>query len=312
MAEEQIHDQSVHVDEHDPHSSKKTPMPSSRSHFQSEIGEDPDQALINQYVYLLLYPNNHHVDFDSLNVNPLVVEILKGHPLHHALIDSVAVPLIYLQQVWKTIKYVVESDTNKYFKLRIDNFTSILTYQRLRGILDLPEANSREGRTRFDQYPVDSEIFAGILALGYTGSLTKISDFKKANLPPFYYQMFSVFNRCFTSRNSGLDITNMHTLRLFHAVVYDLHVDYSVVFWMELYEKLISKRTSKSPIYVPYQRFLQLIIRCMIRSNRDIPKITQHELAPKFVMKYLQKAEKAVHLLHSSSTSFALICQSEL
>ncbi|KAI3771103.1 hypothetical protein L6452_02259 [Arctium lappa] len=93
-------------------------------------------------------------------------------------------------------------------------------------------------------------------------------------------------------QHSGLDNTNMHALRLFHAIVYDMHVDYSVTFWTELYEKVISKRTSKKPLYVPYQRFLQLIVRSMFRSNRDIPKRSHHEFAPEFEMRYLQNQKK--------------------
>ncbi|KAI3685744.1 hypothetical protein L6452_35002 [Arctium lappa] len=220
MVGEHSHDPIVQMDENDPNVSKETPMPSSRSHVQSVISGDLDLALINPTEYLLLSPNNHHVDFDNLNVNPLVIEILK------------------------------------------DNFTSVLTYRRLRLIFDLPEADSREGRATFDLYHVNSEVFEGIRALGYVGQITKIS----------------------------LDNTNMHTLRLFHAIVYDLHVDYSVSFWTELYEKVISK--SKKPLYVPYQRFHQLIVRSMIRSNIEIPKRSHHEVAPECEMRYLQKQKK--------------------
>ncbi|KAI3735851.1 hypothetical protein L6452_15372 [Arctium lappa] len=136
-------------------------------------------------------------------------------------------------------------------------------------------------------------MFIGILALGYVGSLTKMSDFKKSNLPPFYYQFFSVINKCLTSRHYGHDNTNIHTLRLFHAIIYDLHVDYAVAIWTKLYEKVLSKRHSKNPKYVPYKRFLQLIVRGIFRSSRDVPKRLHHEIAPESEMTHLQKQKQS-------------------
>ncbi|KAI3692740.1 hypothetical protein L6452_32562 [Arctium lappa] len=124
----------------------------------SAIGENPDLALIHPSDYLLLYPNNHHVDLENLKINPLVLDILRGHPIYYALAATANVPLIYLQQAWKSIEFV-SVNNNRYFEIQIDHFTSILNYQRLRLILDLPEANSRTGRTNFDPYPIDSEIF---------------------------------------------------------------------------------------------------------------------------------------------------------
>ncbi|KAI3735852.1 hypothetical protein L6452_15373 [Arctium lappa] len=141
MEEENINDQSVQMDEHDPNDSRKMPMPSSRSHY-SEIGADPDLQLINPQDYLSLSPNNHQVIFDNLMVKPLIKEILKNHPICNALTATTTVPMIYLQQAWKTIEHVVQG-IRKYFTIRIDNFTSILTYQRLRLLLDLPLPDSR-------------------------------------------------------------------------------------------------------------------------------------------------------------------------
>ncbi|KAI3770634.1 hypothetical protein L6452_01775 [Arctium lappa] len=123
MAEEISHDPIVQMDENDPNISKEAPMPSSRSHVQSAAGVDPDHALIHPSEYLFSYPNNDHVDFDVLTVNPLVVEILKGHPLNQALTYTASIPMIYLQQAWKTVEYVVESEKVKYFNILIDNFT---------------------------------------------------------------------------------------------------------------------------------------------------------------------------------------------
>ncbi|KAI3697655.1 hypothetical protein L6452_30750 [Arctium lappa] len=290
MAEEIFHDQSVQMDEHDPNVSREMPMPS-RSHF-SAVDANPDLQLINPQEYLSLSPNNHHVIFDNLMVKPVIKEILKNHPICTALTTTATVPMIYLQQAWRTIEHVVQGN-RKHFTIRIDNFTSILTFQRLRLLLDLPLPDSREGKTTFDPYPTDHEMVAGIRALGYVGNLTKMSDFRKSNLPPFYYQFFSVINKCLTSRHSGHGNTNIHTLRLFHAIIYDLHVDYVVTIWTELYEKVLSKRHTKKPKYVPYQRFLQIIVRGILRSNRDIPKRSHHESAPENEMTHLQKQKQS-------------------
>ncbi|KAI3735619.1 hypothetical protein L6452_15126 [Arctium lappa] len=100
MAENQSVEQEVQMDENSPHASRDNPMLSSRSDYQPPPNMNPDLALITPSEEKLLYQKNHFVDFEHLNIDPLELDILNGHPLHYALVGRIVVPLIYLQQAW--------------------------------------------------------------------------------------------------------------------------------------------------------------------------------------------------------------------
>ena len=62
-----------------------------------------DDQLITVAEFAEMKPNNHIFYPEMKTLNPVVTEILKGHPLLLALSEAVPVPLIYVQQFWKNI-----------------------------------------------------------------------------------------------------------------------------------------------------------------------------------------------------------------
>ncbi|KAI3673538.1 hypothetical protein L6452_39661 [Arctium lappa] len=184
---------------------------------------------------------------------------------------------------------------NIYASRRTPNDISMilfLSYKRLRLILELPEPNSRPGRTTYDSFPSVEEVFEGIRNLVYVGTLNKVRDFDKSKLPPVWYALFSVIIRCLTSKHSGTDSASLLYLRLFHAVVYDLHVDYTFIFWTELSEVVHDKLTNKKRKFIPFIRFLKLIIRSILRNNPDIPRRLSWPQVPDTEMTYIQKVKR--------------------
>ncbi|KAI3685532.1 hypothetical protein L6452_34780 [Arctium lappa] len=147
-------------------------MPSSRSDYQPQLGVNTDLILIAPSEEKLLSPNNHFVDFDHLKIDPLVLSILANHPLRYALVSRVVVLKIYLQQAWKTIRYIGNAEVPQ-FEIQIDYYKSILDYQRLRYIPSLPEADTREGINSYDLYPTDTEVFEVIRAMGFLTLIIK-------------------------------------------------------------------------------------------------------------------------------------------
>ena len=71
----------------------------SRPISQSQsVTQSPNQH-IPESKFLALKPNNFHLDVDSFKCqHPVILEILKGHPVHYALSVTPNIPLIYLQQ----------------------------------------------------------------------------------------------------------------------------------------------------------------------------------------------------------------------
>ncbi|KAI3697973.1 hypothetical protein L6452_31080 [Arctium lappa] len=246
-------------------------MPSSRLVFQIPQDVNPDQFMISPSEMKPQQPNNHHLKF-TIRIDSLVLYILRNHPLRDALTAEAVVPELYVQQAWKTIRVSHMNENGvrvQIFKLEIDHFTSILTPERMRLTFNLPSETASEGITNYDD------------------------QFKKNNLPLFYYTLFSVINRCLTAKNFGSDNAISHILKLFYSVVHDFHIEYAQIFWTELYEKVVAKKSAKALNYIPYQRFMTLIVRCMLRSNRNIPTRINHPHAPVSEMRFLMRQKKA-------------------
>ncbi|KAI3771166.1 hypothetical protein L6452_02325 [Arctium lappa] len=288
-----IQDENVILQDPANQASHDTPMPSVPS-----VGADlsisrrnPNDVFPN-VMYMPYKHNNYFVDFDRIKIHPVIRIILRGHPLSQALCSVADVPEVYIQQVWHTITKNELALPHR-FDLQIDQFDSYLSYKRLRLILELLEPDSRPGRTTYDQFPSEEEVYKGIKRLGYAGPLNRVVDFDKSNLAPVWYSLFSVINRCLTSKHTGTDSSSLHYLRLFHAVVYDLHVDYTIIFWTDLSEIVQDKLTNKRRKFIPFIKFLKLIIRSMFRSNPSIPRRLSWPQVQDTEMLFLKKQKKS-------------------
>ena len=63
----------------------------------SPIDVAADEALCPTHEFLDIVPNNHYLDPDNFRTDfPVVVEILRRHPLFYALNETAEVPLIYV------------------------------------------------------------------------------------------------------------------------------------------------------------------------------------------------------------------------
>ncbi|KAI3770837.1 hypothetical protein L6452_01982 [Arctium lappa] len=256
-----IQDENVIQDDPSDRASHETPMPSVRANLSAQRRTPND--VFPTMMYILPYkPNNYFVDFDKIKIHPVIRAILKGHPLAPALTYCADVPEVYLQHAWHTITKNERVRPHR-FDLQINQFESFLSYKRLRLILELPEPNSRPGQTSYDSFPSESDVLEGIRNLGYHGDLDKVSQFDKSNLPPVWYALFSVLNRCLTSKHSGTDNASLHYLRFFNAVVYDLHVDFTYIFWTELSERVQDKLTHKKRKFLPFIRYMKLVVRIL-------------------------------------------------
>ncbi|KAJ9544501.1 hypothetical protein OSB04_024208 [Centaurea solstitialis] len=110
--------------------------------------------------------------------NEVVLEILKVHPLAFAMQTTVDVPLLYLQQFWKTSRVETRDDVLTLVG-SVDHTEMMISLEDLRRILHLPAATPE---APFDPLVSGPELFSEILALGVfatqlrdsTGSLTSL------------------------------------------------------------------------------------------------------------------------------------------
>ncbi|KAI3770617.1 hypothetical protein L6452_01757 [Arctium lappa] len=273
-----IQDENVILEDPSDQASHDTPMPSVPSVGANlSASRRTPNDVFPSLVYILPYKsNNYYVDFDRINIHP----------------------------AWHTISKNELARPHR-FDLQIDQYDSFLSYKRLRLILELPEPNSRPSRTSYDSFPSKDEVFEGIRNLGYVGTLNRVRDFNKSNLPQVWYALFSVLIRCLSSKHSGTDSASLLYLRLFHAVVYDLLVDFTLIFWTELSEVVHDKLTNKKRKFIPFIRFLKLIVRSVLRSNPAIPRRLSWPQIPDTKMLYIQKQKKS--FTYSMTIPYALI-----
>ena len=131
------------------------------------------------------------------------------------------------------------------------------------------------------------------MSLGYSEHLPNASKFKRMHLTPLWHTLFSILNRCLTSKHTGIDRCSISTLRLFHGVAFNKHYDYATIFWNEFVELVGDKsRPGKARTFVPFQRFIQLIILNMMRANRDLPKREFEPVCPEYPMNYLRNKDE--------------------
>ncbi|GJX53196.1 hypothetical protein Tco_0281565 [Tanacetum coccineum] len=72
-----------------------------------------NEKLCPRAIYLSYHPNNYYANFKNFTAeHRVMLDILKGHPFYHALTAETRVPQVYLQELWKSMKYFKENDTS--------------------------------------------------------------------------------------------------------------------------------------------------------------------------------------------------------
>ncbi|GJR03224.1 hypothetical protein Tco_0526208 [Tanacetum coccineum] len=167
----------------------------------------PAAQLVPQYKPIRRW-NNYEV-LQSIPCSPkckIVGLILLDHCLSYALTATIDVPAVYLQQFWRTVSKVPDTEDTIKFLLDTEQFV----------------------------YTVD--------IVGYQGVVDKVSAFFTKKLAQPWQTMFKVFNRCLTTRTSGHDQTKINILQLFHAVINRTHVDYAALLWWDFMNNMFQKK----------------------------------------------------------------------
>ncbi|GJW49368.1 hypothetical protein Tco_0090719 [Tanacetum coccineum] len=155
-------------------------------------------------------------------------QILLDHPLSYALTATTDVPVVYLQQFWKTVSKVL--DTKDTIKFKLDSQETTYTVDMFHNTLHLPV------KTLDNPFvaPVNIEIIESFMQrFGYQGVVNKVSAFYTKFLAQPWQTMFKVFNRCLTTRSFWHDQKKINILQLFHVVVSRVNVDYAALLWWD-------------------------------------------------------------------------------
>ncbi|GKC48335.1 hypothetical protein Tco_1066057, partial [Tanacetum coccineum] len=139
----------------------------------------------------------------------IVRKILLDHPLSYALTATADVLVVYLQQFWRTVSKVPDTEDTIKFMLDTKKFT--YTVDMFRDTLHLPVETLENSFVA----PVNIQTIEAFMnRVSYQGVVDKVSAFYTKNLAQPWQTMFKVFNRCLTTRTSGHDQTKIIILQL--------------------------------------------------------------------------------------------------
>ncbi|GKB87177.1 hypothetical protein Tco_0959449, partial [Tanacetum coccineum] len=216
---------------------------------------------------------NNYAVLQSIPCSPeckIVGQILLDHSLSYPLIATADVLAVYLQQFWRTVSKVPDTEDTIKFLLDTEKFiyNVDMFWDTLKLLVETPE-NSFVAPTNIHT------IEAFMNRVGYQGVVDKVSAFFTKNLAQPWQTMFKVFNRCLTTRTSGHDHTKINILQLFNVVINQTHVDYPALLWIEEdYHSvkddipLVSVYTTRN-VLVPGMLILNAFLTAEVRETDD-------------------------------------------
>ncbi|KAJ9552684.1 hypothetical protein OSB04_016729 [Centaurea solstitialis] len=242
--------------------------------------------------YAPIKPNNHYLDFTLNTPYPIVLEILKHHPLRSLLTRRTRVPMVYLQKFYHSMIYTEGRTTAKdTIEYKIDNHTFTLTPQLFASILRIP------GGPIHDDHMTVQEILNHFMTLGYIVDLPRLSDAKRTELPGIWSTLFVILNKCLSSRTRGIDKGSVEIKQIFIGCSFDIpNTDYTYFLWKEFTSVLKDKASVKSRRFIPYPRFSGLIIDHFLQDG-TIPPQPESPMSTNWPMSRLLDPEDPPHVV---------------
>ncbi|KAI3669369.1 hypothetical protein L6452_40603 [Arctium lappa] len=218
-------------------------------------------------------PNNHFVTLNPsgfpTKAAPLI-QLLKIHFLVRALtMKRFDIPESYIQQFWLSarhvkmdkyghciIGYATHPSTEKILDLGINR-------RKLSDVFGLPTKTDLNLR-KFSEEPTEEEILEFLRFIGYAVPITKRTNFRRQNLPPLWNVLFSILNRCLTSKVGSPDQSSHTILAIMYGIYYDLPLDYARLIFREIQNAVITKQQDQDrgtePKNIVFGRFLGLLL----------------------------------------------------
>ena len=112
-------------------------------------------------------------------------------------------------------------------------------------------------------------------------------DLVRGKLQPVWYTLFTILNRCLSSKTKGIDKGTTTFYHLFYAVAYDRYVDYARLLWLDI-TKDITRKASGGRYAIPFMRFYQIIIRAHMDHYPEIRRRSRYPLAPNYQMEKIR------------------------
>ncbi|KAJ9544628.1 hypothetical protein OSB04_024335 [Centaurea solstitialis] len=256
----------------------------------SPINNAVDRALITREQLRPIIQKNEFIDLMNVVVqDDVVLEILKVHPVANAMQSTADVPLIYVQQFWVT-SHVETRDDVLTLVGRVDQTEMTVTLEDVRRILHLPAATPE---SLFEPLVSGPELFSEILALGVSANPTQrlngISHVTQGMLPPLWFTLFNLVNRCLSSKTHGVDRASTHMWHVIHSISYGRRVDVMQQLWLDIVNDAVEGPARTRHSSIPWMRFISLMIRDHMDSNQTVRRRSGH---PRFQSKQINRTNQ--------------------
>ncbi|KAI3715210.1 hypothetical protein L6452_22182 [Arctium lappa] len=154
------------------------------------------------------------------------------------------------------IGYATHPSTEKILDLGIN-------HRKLSDVFEIPTKSDLNLR-KFSKEPTKEEILEFLMFIGYAVPITKRTNIRRQNLPPLWNVLFSIMNRCLTSKVGSPD-QSIHTiLAIMYGIYYDLPLDYVGLIFREIQNAVISKQQDQDrgtePKNMAFGRFRGLLL----------------------------------------------------
>jgi len=153
-----------------------------------------------------------------------MIECLKFSRLSQALTATAQVPLVHLSTAYSSAVYN-KNDQSISFEVA-SNKTSV-SLSRFRKLFDLPSSE----HTIHPDSVSPANIQNAFYRIGYSGDISKLSNFMKSSLPPVWNGLFTILFKSFSERVAGSDSAS----KLFYTLMYGLYsradIDFGFVIW---------------------------------------------------------------------------------
>ncbi|GJY23342.1 hypothetical protein Tco_0397000 [Tanacetum coccineum] len=180
-----------------------TSVNSNKRKLQSKACQNhPDKELVLVKDQVQIGSSNYRLALEKSQPNVIYkgcLAILKKFYFFNAFIRTTDAPEIYMQQFWHTLTYDLTAKT--YF-FTLDDQIFEVNADLLREALQITHKVSDHP---FVKSPSEKEIISFIKKLGYSESLTKISDMAINNMYQPWRTFVTMIKKCLTKNASGFD-----------------------------------------------------------------------------------------------------------
>ncbi|KAL4575113.1 hypothetical protein LXL04_021954 [Taraxacum kok-saghyz] len=220
-------------------------------------------------------------DLDLEKFDPvlhIMIEFLKGHPIHKPLTKSTEFPLSIIHTAYSTAVYNSEEDCIE-FNINEDNITKLSKYVFLKAI-GFPE--NKEKTTFYE--PTNEEILSVLRQLVYLPSRMGLpSNFRKGELPAMWRFLMHFLLRCLTGKTGGTDTVNRSFLVLLFGIYTGKEVDIGTFLWKDFVSHVFPKKKE-----IPCARFWALALQMMYENAKVEVKLPQGEkmFTPRPISRY--------------------------